>query len=186
MKVWRLEIDFGEYESFQLVNKDRQFLKEFKYKILSGNPQNEELDNMEVEVVEGKLISDLPKFWSASGTMLFSEKAKKCLESLISNCVEFIPLIFPNRTVYIVNILSVVDAIDSDNTVFRKLDSGLVVGLEKYSFVTRKLEGYNMFKLMLNDRIYSTEVFVTSEFKKRAEESKLIGFKFLEVWNSNS
>lgn len=186
MKIWRLEIDFGEYESFQLVNKDRQFLREFKNKILSGKPQNGELDNMEVEIVEGELASDLPKLWSASGTMLISEKAKKYLESLISDCVEFIPLKYQSVTIYIVNILRITDAIDYENAIFRRLDSGLVVGLESYSFVTSKIQGFNMFKLMLNDRIYSTEIFVTSEFKTRVEENKLLGFKFVEVWDSNS
>lgn len=186
MKVWRLEIDFGEYESFQLVNKDRQFLKEFKCKILSGNHLNGELDNMEVEILEGGLASDLSKFWSASGTMIFSQKSKENLENLISNCVEFIPLIHQNKKVYMVNVLSIVDAIDYDNAILRKLDSGLEVGVEVYSFVTSKIEGYNMFKLMLNNRIYTTEVFVTSEFKKVVEESKLLGFKFQKVWEMKS
>ena len=186
MKIWRLEIDFGEYESFQLVNKDKQFLREFKNKILSGKPQNGELDNMEIEIVEGEIATDLPKFWSASGTMLFSEKSKNCLESLISDCVELIPIKYQNTTIYMINILCLTDTIDYSNAILKKLDSGLVVGVESYSFVTSKIQDFNMFKLMLNGRIYSTEIFVTSEFKTRVEENKLLGFKFVEVWDSNS
>ena len=64
MKVLRLEVDFGDYESFQLVNKERKFLREFKNNILCGKPQNNKLDNLEIEIVEGEVTSDLPKFWS--------------------------------------------------------------------------------------------------------------------------
>lgn len=184
MKIWRLEIDFRDYESFQLVNKDKEFLKQFKSSILSGKEQNGRLDGLEVEVIDGNAISDLSKFWNASGTMLFSEKAKICLEDLVNNCVEFIQIKYKERVMYIVNIVAIIDAVNYKNAVFRKLDTGLIVGLNKYSFITNKIKGDNIFKVILNDRIFTTEIFVTSEFKTKVEENKLLGFKFVEVWDS--
>lgn len=186
MKIWRLEIDFEEYKSFQLANQDTQFLEEFRSKVRSGKPQNGNLDNTEVEIVEGEVTSDLSAFWSAIGTMLFSEKAKRCLEGLIDDCVEFIPVKYQSETMYIVNILCILDAIDYDNSTFRKLDTGQVAGVKNYSFVASEIQGFNIFKLILNGRIYSTKIFVTSEFKTMVEKNKLLGFKFVEVWDSNS
>ncbi len=182
MKIFKIEAELGEYESFQLVNKNRDFLREFKCKILSGKPQKGKLDNLVLEMIGGEKFSDSPKFWSGSGILLFSEKAKRTLEDLLKNYVEFIPVKSKNVNFYIVNTLCIEDAIDYKKAELRMLDTGLIVGIEKYSFIENKVCNIPMFKVLLNDRIYSTEIYVTSEFKNKVEEAKLEGFKFIEVW----
>lgn len=184
MKIWKIESALGEYESFQLVNKDREFLREFKKRILCGKNQKEELVNLEVEVVEGTQRSDSPKFWSASGTLIFSKRAKECVEEFLGNCVEFIPIKYKDSFFYLVNILEVIDAINYEKVILRKLDTGLVVGIEEYSFIADKVQRTPMFKVLLNGRIYSTEIYVSDKLKKKIEADNLIGFKFIEVWDS--
>ncbi len=183
MKIWKLKCELREYESFQLINKDKDFLKEFKEKVLCGKYQKE-FENIDLEVVEGELTTDLPKFWSCTGTLLFSEKAKECLEKILGNSVQFIMTKADNRIFYIVNILTIVDAINYEEAILRRLDTGLVVGLEKYSFLTDKIENLNMFKVLLNGKVYSTEIYVTEEMKNKVENEQLIGFKFELVWDS--
>ena len=184
MKIWKLKVEFGNYKSFQLVNKDNEFLEEFNREMISGKLQNGKWDNMEVELIEGKENSDLSKVWNAFNTLVLSEKGKESLENLFAKWVEYIPVKYHDTTLYMVNILSIIDAIDYDKVTFRKQDTGFILGLEKYSFIPSKIKGINVFKIMLNGRIYPTEIFVTSEVKTRVEESKLLGFKFEEVWNS--
>ncbi|MBQ7944241.1 MAG: hypothetical protein IJ326_09300 [Lachnospiraceae bacterium] len=184
MKIWKLKSELGEYESFQLLSQDKDFLKDFKDKILSGQLQKGKLENLELELVEGEKYSDLPKLWSCSGILMFSERAKECLDDLLGNSVEYVEARTDNKTFYIVNILEILDAINYEEAVLRRLDTGLVVGFDKYSFLKEKIQNLHMFKVLLNGKIYSTEIYVTEELKEKVEMEQLIGFKFELVWDS--
>lgn len=186
MEIWRMEHDFKEYEGFQLVSVDRQFREEFRKKIVGGKRLNGELDNnIEVEVIDGKVPCDFPKFWTVGGGgFVFSQRAKECLENVINDYTEFIPIHVKDKPYYIVNLLSIIDAIDYEKSTFRSIASGLVVGLDKYAFLKDKIKGINMFKVMLYDTLYSEEVFVSSKVKEIIEENKLLGVKFIKVWDS--
>lgn len=185
MKIWKMENELNGFESFQLSTKDKIFLKEFRKKIQSGINIYNEFSNIEIEIIDCGKKSDLPKFWTCSSVFLFSEQAKNCLEYLINDCVEFIPVKHKDVYFYLMNIISIVNAIDYSNASFRKLSTGLVVGLDKYCFVEKEIKGLDVFMTTLNGNIYSTEVFVTSEFKNAVEQNNLQGFKFIEVWDSD-
>jgi len=182
MKIWRLEVDFQDYESFKLVNEDRQFLKDFKAKAFSATVFKNDFIGEPIELVEGEEKTDYPKFWSASGIPLINKKSAESLIKIISGDAELVSVDYVDGDYYIVNILSVLDAVDNDKSVFRKLDTGLVVGLERYELKSQIIDGHNIFKLYLNGRIMTTEVFVSDIFKKAVEEVQLKGFKFVEVW----
>lgn len=184
MKIWRLKNDLNGFESIQLKDVDDDFLAYFKKEIKMGKSHKENFSLLEVEIVDQGDISDLPKFWTCSGVFVMSVKAKDSLEKLIKGCVEFIPLKCRDKVLYLVNILSIIDAINYEQARFERLSTGLVVGMEKYSFLEDKIEGLNIFITTLNGHIHSTEVFVTSEFKETVEKNNLRGFKFVEVWDS--
>lgn len=184
MKIWQMENELKGFESFQLINKNKDFLRDFRKRMRSGKIQYDRFANLEVEILDNGERGDLPNFWTCHGLFIFSERAKQCLETLIKDSVEFIPVWLEDVVFYIINVLSIVDAIDYDCATFRKLSTGLVVGMEKYSFLEDKIEGLNIFITTLNGHIHSTEVFVTSEFKETVEKNNLRGFKFVEVWDS--
>lgn len=183
MKIWKLEVDMQDYESFQLSPRGNEFLRDFRERMSCGIPQNGKFDNLEIEVVDRGRISDSPKFWSFSGTLLLSEKAKMRLEEFLMDYVEFIPLKSKGAIYYLVNILSIVDGIDYEKTVLRKLSTGLIVGIEKYAFNLEKIKDIKLFKVLLNKRVFYTEIYVSNELKKIIE-GELVGFKFVEVWDS--
>lgn len=184
MKVWKLDYEYNKYESFQLVEEDRTFLEEFEDKITRGNPCNGSLDNLKVHIIDGRTKGDFPILWNGSGILVFSENVKKSISSLISNEVEFIPLIHNKRKIYLVNVLNIIDAIDYGNSEFKILRSGKPVSIKKYAFSLDKIRGENIFRVLLADKIYSTETYVTSEFKNIIESNNLKGFRFIEVWDS--
>ena len=183
MKIWRLEVDFQDYESFKLINEDRQYLKKFKELIFATKEFGNDFEAEQIELVEGENKTDCPKFWSASGTPLLSKNATEVLCESLGDDVELIPVQCGDEIYFIVNVLSALDAIDSEKSVFRKLATGLVVGLEEYILIPEVIKNHSIFKLMLNDRIMTTEVFVNEEFKDKVESNKLKGFKFVEVWS---
>ncbi len=185
MKIWTLNVDFGDFQSFELQNSDKQFKKEFRKKIESGTPQNGELDNLELIELDSGEVCDMPKFWTCGGTLLFSKRAKEILCDLLLDCVEFIPMKFQDTTLYLVNILRILDAVNYEKAELEIFPSGSVIGIIKSSFIVSKIKGVNMFKVMLKEHIYLTEIYVSTEFKTKVEENHLTGFRFTEVWDSD-
>ena len=179
MKVWKISADMHEYESFKLKNEDKTFLREFKKEMGNGKTKNGKYDNLELEIIDTGKVSDMPQFWNYSGTLVFSQRAKESLQSYLEDCVEFILVKYNQVNYYLVNVVCIVDAIDYDNAILRKLDTGLVVGIDKYSFHENKIKKVNMFKVMLGEKIYNSEIFISNELKEKIEEAKLEGFEFV-------
>lgn len=183
MKIYKLDAELNEYESFRLLNEDNIFIRNFRKEMSNGERKNGKFDNLELELIDSGKPSDLPQFWNFTGALIFSERAKNCLESYLEDCVEFILLKYHEVSYYLVNVIRIIDGIDYENAGFRKLDTGLVVGMDKYSFKENEVKNVNMFKVLLNKRIYNSEIYVSSELKERIEEFKLVGFKLTEMWD---
>lgn len=189
MKIYRMKQELDKYVTFLYSIKGNNFCKEFCEMICKGIPIYHKFDPIILERFEEEpkgamKIADCSKLWNATSAFVFNEKAKYCLGELIGGSVEFIPAIYEDTTYYIINILSIADAIDYERAEFRKLSTGVVVGMEKYSFHEEKLKGLNIFVTTLYGKIQTTKVYVTSEFKETVEKNKLLGFKFIEVWDS--
>lgn len=181
MKIWKLENDMQGYQSFQLMNKDKNFLKEFRNNIAAGRNQNGKFDNLKLEIIDSGIVSDFPKFWGFSGTLLCSTRAKICLADSLQNDVEFIPFIYEEEVYYVINVLRVLDVIDYEKATFRKLDTGLVIGIDNYAFKQDEMKNVKMFKLLLNGKNYYTETFITEDIKRRIHEFGLTGIRLVEV-----
>ena len=110
--------------------------------------------------------------------------AKRVLQGLIGDCVEFIPTTCIEEELYIIHTLFYKNALDHDTSKIRALPSGLEVEYLTYSFIAERIENANIFKVLLNNRPYTTEIFVTSEFKSVVEQYGLTGITFIEVWHS--
>lgn len=183
MKIWKLDSDMNEYESFKLKNEDKEFLRSFKKEMSNGEPKKGKFDNLELEVIDVGKLSDLPQFWNYAGALLFSERAKKSLEAYLEESVEFILMKYNNLNYYLVNVTKIIDGIDYDSAKLRKLDTGLVVGLDKYAFKENEIEKLNMFKVLLNGKIHNSEIYISSYLKEKIDELKLEGFQFTKVWD---
>lgn len=85
MKVWKLDADMSEYESFKLKKEDKAFLRNFKKEMSNGEKKKGKFDNLEIEIIDSGKSSDLPQFWNFTGVLVFSERAKKCLESYLED-----------------------------------------------------------------------------------------------------
>ncbi len=152
---------------------------------MRGEKYSQEIDkDLVIELIDEGKKADLVKLWNAMETLLCSEHAKNELENVIGDYVEFIPARYKTETFYIIRILYNLNAVDYKHSKFEQLKTGLIVGLKEYAFLERIIKDIPIFKLRLNNKIYSTEIFVTSCFKERIEERKLTGFVFIKVWDS--
>ncbi|PHA68694.1 imm11 family protein [Bacillus toyonensis] len=187
MKIWELKSSSDNYESFQLLNykKDKKY---FEGKFNSTTILLDSWGEIFIESLEEGKHSDFPHFWGETGAPMVSEPAKKLLEPLIGANVEFLPLIHntTGEVYYVVHVLNVLDAIDSDKAIFKKLITGLIIGCEKFAFTPNVIQNEMIFKVYVNKRIHPTAVFVSDELKNTVLESDLKGFEFVEVWDSES
>ncbi|QWH41796.1 hypothetical protein EXW53_08905 [Bacillus mycoides] len=186
MKIWVLKSVLDNFESFQLLNFEGDHKKYIDGKINSITHLANSWGNILIECVEEGNYSDFPKFWGGIGAPMISEKAKRVLEPLIGENVEFLPLLrnATSEVYYLVHVLNVLDAIDGDKAIFKKLITGLVVGCEKFAFDSNTVRNEMIFKVYINGKIHPTAVFISDELKILIEQSDLKGFEFIEVWDS--
>ncbi|MGN4614554.1 imm11 family protein [Bacillus cereus group sp. MYBK71-2] len=187
MKIWELRSSFDDYQSFQLL-KYKEDKKYFEGKFNSTAILLDSWGEIFIECIEGDKPSDCPHFWGETGSIMISEQAKKLLEPLIGADVEFLPLVHnkTNEVYYVVHVLNVLDAIDSNKAIFKKLITGLVIGCEKFAFIPNIVHNEMIFKVYINQRIHPTSVFVSDELRNTILESDLKGFEFIEVWDSEA
>lgn len=186
MKIWELKASLDErFETIQLVNFDQDYEKYFKEKFNSIIPLAGIWKDVKVYTLEEGESSDCPQFWGHSATPVFSEKALFATQDFLKDKAEALPLVHSEKKYFAIHVLNAIDAIDYNRAVIRQLSTGLRVGFEKYAFIKEKVEGEHIFRIYLDDRIRSM-VFVSDEFKEAVESNGLVGFNFIEVWDSEN
>ena len=96
--------------------------------------------------------------------------------------VEILPLMLDNEEVYGINVLSVLKALDYDNSEYRTFTDGEIMVILKYSFIEKCISNKNIFKI--TDESRTSSPFVSELFKKTVEDNNLTGFEFELVWDS--
>lgn len=176
MRIWLLRFDVNKYNSFNGYKIEEELnIRFFGSSLLS---------NWSAHTIEAyykkRKIADVSDF--SCGAPLFNEKAVEALMDLLNESVELLLCYFENSRYYVANVVNVIDALDKDKTQFKMFSTGeKSVECEKYVFKPEIVDGQHIFKIPLGNSIY---IFVSDEFKRRVEETKLKGFIFVEVWNS--
>ena len=83
------------------------------------------------------------------------------------------------------NVLNIIDGLNYEKSEFKKTHDGKPYAVKKFSFKPNIVNNISIFKLFLEDRIYSTEIFVSQEVKDIVEANGLTGFSFEEVWRDD-
>lgn len=179
--IWELESNTEGFQTFRLVEFER------KSKVFSNAFNGAELirdhkwSPVFVEVADDGMESDFPHFWGATGVPMISENAKRILEDVLEHEVEFLPVMYGEITYYAIHVLKNLHAVDRTKTELRQLPSGLIVGFKKLHFIQNVIENHHIFKVYLNDNLYSTSIFVSNVVKETVTKHQLIGFKFKTV-----
>ena len=124
-----------------------------------------------MEPEKGLELSDAPGFTIP----VFSRRAWECLEPLISKNVEILPLDFNEKEYFGINVITVLDAIDYEKSIYKTYRDGKrIMAFEKYVFLPTVIEDVSMFKILDEKTRYA---FVSDEFKQTVEKNNLLGFK---------
>ena len=186
MRIYRMKADLAEKNVSFLDLLDQEAFMKFNKELRRGLPVSDEFRFVELERDKSnpreKEFMDCSKLWITMGTVLFNQKAKDCLEGVFGDYVEFVPAKYQDDIYYIVNVLNIIDGINYEKSEFEKLDDGRPYSINKFSLRPNMVNNISIFKLFLEDRIYSTEIFVSQEVKDIVEANGLTGFSFEEVW----
>ncbi len=177
MKIWQLNFELDEYDNLIPV---KEFTVE-EIQSFDGRSHLKEWKPIRVKRMEpekGLDLSDAPGFTFP----VFSKKALECLAPLISKNVEILPIEFDEKEYVGINVITVLEAIDYENSVYKTYRDGKrIMAFKSYAFLQNVVENVSIFKITDEKTRYA---FVSDEFKQVVEKNDLLGFKFKLVWES--
>jgi hypothetical protein len=174
MKIW--ELDDQNLENIILVNRVKGLLGHLVNQFQGKSIQNWE--PLSVKSVKGHK-SDAVSF--LTGIPIFSQEAINIVDKFLKSTVEILPLAHEGYNLFALNVINVVDCIDYEKAIVDEIIPGFFTGFKKYAFKAGVLRGQHIFKI---PEQLKNKVFVSDEFRNQVLQSKLKGFKFIEVWDS--
>lgn len=138
-----------------------------------------ELRLIKEEPVETRIVGDFSVFQT---TLIAEEKAKRLIETFITNEVEFLPITIvdapPEKKFYLMNVVATIDCLDHERSVFTHWSSGEITGIRKAVFLPDCVEEKHIFRIR-EDGL--SRIYVSDAFKKFVEDSELKGLRYDEV-----
>lgn len=176
MKIWQLCFDVNNYANLQAVPP----LTADEIQSFNGSKKLSDWSPRRVEPIETDLeLGDAPGFTIP----VFSQKACDVLMLLMEQDVELLPLQSSKGILFGVNVTTVLDVIDYDNSNFRRFSDGKrIMAFQKYSFrMCEALNSCNIFKIIDEP---TRRAFVSDQVKAAIEENALKGFSLRLVWDN--
>lgn len=109
---------------------------------------------------------------------VFSEPAWRTLAPLIKDSVEALPLQSERHRYYVINVLTVLDCLDTQASVINRAETGHIYSIKKFVFKPGSCDAYDIFKLREAELLY---VFVSDRFQQAVAQAGLDGFGFVPV-----
>ena len=186
MNIWRIIKNEG-YNNAVLVNENgRQcFDKSSDYMEINDAPP---LRTIKIEVTD-KGIPDIMNYWGTSGTFIVNSKMKSLLETFFGTLsIQFLPCHcsqYPNLDLWILNVCEYHDVLDVRNSVCDRIHNlqgkEVIKSVDKYAFIKEAFD-LDIFKIYLDDRKYTTHLFVSDRFKDIMENNGVTGLALEKVY----
>lgn len=174
-KMWRINHKYDDLVRTEGYTVDEMYLYDGRSHKEGWIPKKVK----RMQPANKRLLGDLS--WCTTAPV-FSEEAIEKLWSLIKNDVEVLPLDFEERKFSLINVTTVLDAIDYKNAKFERFESSnRIMCFDKFAFREDVIASYNIFKIVDMPRSY---VFVTDNFVSAVKKNRLKGFSFDLVWDS--
>lgn len=132
------------------------------------------------EPYDREAMGNFPRF--AGHLPVFDETAWNALAPLVKDHVEALPLLKPSPDwppLYLINVTTVLDALDLEASRVDRLDENLILAIRKYAFKPQVVTGVPIFRIR-GAALYT--VIVSEDFKKSVERAGLDGL----IWKTVS
>ena len=140
---------------------------------------NERIECKTIRDKKNRILGDYPHF----ALPAISSRAKEVLEKHLEGLVEIFPLDAGKwGTYYFLNIMNVLDVLDTEESTMKMLPSGLILNISKYIFTPEIInQNTRLFKIENDKR---GPIYINEETKQLIESAGLEGFIFTQVWDS--
>ena len=182
INIYLLNLDNNNdniFSDFFAKNEDIEYIKNK----LDGGIYIDKWESPIIDVDTKKPLMDIIRFWGYCNTLAINKKTKTILEKNFNN-LQFLPIKlnnYDNNEYFIVNIIGYVNGLDTINSQVRKIDNKYIIDIYKYVFNTN-VQKYDIFKLKINNKIRTTDIFVNDKFKNIIEQNQLTGLTFKKVF----
>jgi hypothetical protein len=112
---------------------------------------------------------------------LLSERAAEVLHPIIAGISELLPVRYPRRALFVLNVLETADCLDEVHSKMERFPTGRVMRIDHYVFDPEKLPKAGIFRL---SQLPRGALYVTDRFVGAVQESGLTGFEFTPLWSS--
>lgn len=180
MRVFRLGSDSDKYEALTTADEDTPAFR------FDGTPKGDSWRPVRVwpEHDPNRKRQRPPgDFPSLLRPPVFSRRAVDCIGDVLRANGELLPLDCESGEYYVYNVTNLTDALDEDRSQINRGEDGRVWSVWNPHFRPEALEGELIFKLVQHP---TGDVYVTDEFVELVRMHRLKGFKFREVWNSDT
>jgi hypothetical protein len=126
---------------------------------------------------EPRAEADLP--WLGGHVLVLRERAASVLAPLLNRYGELLPLACPEANLWLFNVLTVVDALDEDNSELVRFDNGDILDVQRYQFRPNLVAGLALFKV---PQLLRGPLFVGDELVAAVRAAGLRGPEFMQLW----
>lgn len=121
--------------------------------------------------------ADLP--WLGGHVLVLRPSAVAALGGVLDQHGELLPLDCPDAELWLFNTMTVVDALDEDDSELVRFDDGTILAVERYAFRPEAVAP--IFKV---PQLLRGPLFVSDEFASTLADAGLTGLDLTEVWRS--
>lgn len=186
MNIWKIIKNEGYNNAFLVDSSGKQrFDKAADYMSINEHPP---LRILKIESTE-RGFPDIMNYWGINGAVIINSKVKNLIERYYGALsIQFFPCIcsnYPDLQLWIWNVCEYHDLLDLDNCIcdrIHNLQGNVVVkSVQKYAFIG---EAFSMdfFKIYLEERRYTTHLFVSDNFKRIMDENRITGLALEKVY----
>lgn len=181
--LWIIRADSDRCRSFvETIPITEQDFVRLVEAFRSGQTMGEQWKQVELQLFPGQpgeeveeRAKPIPDFTLGVVVDAISANARRILEQLIGDDVEFLPLSTEVGPYYDLNIKRV-DCLDEKHSIVSRYESsGRIMDVQRYAFRWEQIQAHHIFCL---PELGNMRIFVSGAFKAAVEQNRLIGFVF--------
>ncbi len=187
MNIWKVIKNEGYNNAFLIDSNGKQrFDKDSDYMEINDSPH---LRTLRIEFAE-KGFPDIMNYWGTNGAIIVNSKVKDLIEQCYgTSSIQFLPCVCTNcqnSKLWVWNVCEYHNLLDIDNSICDRIHNlqgkEVIKSVEKYVF-RKEAFMLDFFKIYLEERKYTTYLFVTDRFKKIMEENNVTGLSLEKVYS---
>jgi hypothetical protein len=128
---------------------------------------------------EGEFFKESDFPWLGRHVLVLSDRASNVVGPLVEKDAELLPVACEGRSLWLLNVCTIVDALDLETSDVERFESGRIMDIEKHVFYPDRLQAVDVFKLE-NMRRGST--YLSERVVRAIEAAPLVGYGFRLVW----